>query len=105
MQYYPELFDWWAYSITFSVFFMTIVAIYLYSNSRTRRRQINKATGERSRLVGNFMFVWVLMILLVLYVVSINIGSYVLFALGNIAVELILIAYVAKNKSGKAELT
>jgi uncharacterized membrane protein len=105
MQYYPDLFEWWAISISFSVFFMTVVAIYLYVGSRTKRRRNSEATGERSRLIGNFVFVWVLVILLILYVVSINLGSYVLFALGNIAVEIILIAYVAKNRSGKTMAT
>jgi len=103
MQYYSSLFDWWVVSISFSVLFMTIVAAYLYVSSRARRRQISRATGERSRLAGNFAFVWILLILLVLYVVSINMGSYLLFAVGNIVVELILIAYVARNRLGKAE--
>ncbi|WXG46457.1 MAG: hypothetical protein WED05_07310 [Candidatus Atabeyarchaeum deiterrae] len=101
MQYYPDLFEWWVTSISFSIVFLTIVSIYLYVNSKTRRREINRAAGEKSRLRSNFIFVWILLSLLVLYVVSVNMSSYMLFALGNIIVELILIAYVAKNKSRK----
>ena len=98
MQYYPELFDWWAASISFSVVFMTLVALFLYLNSRSRRRRNNQITEKHSRLSGNFLFVWVLLGLLLLYVVSINIGSYSLFAIGNVVVELVLVIYLAKNR-------
>jgi uncharacterized membrane protein len=105
MQYYAELFNWWVISISFSVTFMTIIAVYLYVNSRTKRRQINRATGEKSRLIGNFVFVWILLILLALYIATIALGSYELYVLGNIIVDLVLIAYSAMNKLGKAETT
>jgi uncharacterized membrane protein len=98
MQYYPELFDWWTASISFSVVFMTLVAMFLYLNSRGRRKKENQDTGKKQRLSSNFLFVWVLLGLLVLYVASINIGSYNLFAVGNVVVELILIIYLTKNK-------
>jgi hypothetical protein len=47
----------------------------------------------------NFIFVWVLIGLLFFYIVSVKIGSAVIFAAGNIVVELILIAYLLKNKT------
>jgi uncharacterized membrane protein len=99
MTYYPGLFDWWALSISFSVVFMTLVAIFLYSNSRGRRRKENQDTGKKRRLSSNFFFVWVLLGLLVLYIASINIGSYNLFAVGNVVIELILIVYLIENRS------
>ncbi|WXG43833.1 MAG: hypothetical protein WED04_07330 [Promethearchaeati archaeon SRVP18_Atabeyarchaeia-1] len=100
MQYYPGLFEWWVISISSSIVFMTAVAIFLYSNTRSRRREAASATGKKASLGGNFIFVWVLLGLLLLYVVSINLGSYLLFAFGNVVVELALIAYLAKNRLG-----
>jgi uncharacterized membrane protein len=97
MQFYPELFDWWVTSISFSVVFMTLVAVYLYVNSRSRRKKAIQETRKRGRLGGNFFFVWVLLGLLALYVVSINMGSYNLFAFGNVVVELMLFVYLARN--------
>jgi uncharacterized membrane protein len=98
MQFYPELFDWWVTSISFSVVFMTLVAIFLYVNSRSRRKKAGQEAGMKGRLSGNFFFVWILLGLLALYVVSINMGSYNLFAFGNVVVELMLLAYLAKNR-------
>lgn len=100
MQYYPELFNWWVASISFSIVFMTMVAIFLYSNTRGRRRDATRETKREGSLRGNFIFVWVLLSLLFLYVVSIYMGSYLLFAFGNVVVELALIAYLAKNRLG-----
>lgn len=100
MQYYPELFDWWVASISTSIVFLTMVAIFLYVNSRGRRRKAGQETGKKGSLRGNFIFVWVLLCLLFLYVVSINMGSYILFAFGNVVVELVLIIYLARNRLG-----
>ena len=99
MQYYPEFFDWWVVSISSSIVFMTVVAIFLYLNSRGRRKKASQETGKKGRLGGNFIFVWVLLGLLVLYVVSINIGSYMLFAGGNVVVEIVLVMYLVRNRS------
>jgi uncharacterized membrane protein len=100
MQYYPELFEWWVMSISSSIVFMTAVAIYLYINTRSRRREAAKEGGRKGGLGSNFIFVWVLLSLLLLYIVSINLGSYLLFAFGNVVVEIGLITYLAKNRSG-----
>ncbi len=102
---YPDLFIWWAMSISWSSVFLTAVSIYLYENSRTRREEGSRAVRDTFRLGKDFMFIWVLIGLLVLYIVSINRGSSTLFAAGNIVVEAILIAYMLKNRSGKSEQT
>jgi hypothetical protein len=51
------------------------------------------------------VIVWVLLGLLGLYIVSIDRGSYILFASGNIVVEALLIAYTIKNRSLKTPKT
>ena len=100
MQYYPELFEWWVVSISASIVFLTMVAIFLYVNSSGRRRKAGQETGKKGNLRSNFIFVWLLLCLLFLYVVSINMGSYILFAFGNVVVELVLIIYLARNRLG-----
>ena len=100
MQYYPELFDWWVASISASIVFLTMVAIFLYVNSRGRRRKASMETRKTGKLGSSFIFVWVLLCLLFLYVVSVNMGSYILFAFGNVVVELVLIIYLARNRLG-----
>ncbi len=47
--------------------------------------------------------VWVLLGLLVLYIVSINQGSAVMFAAGNLLVEALLLGYILKNRSKRTE--
>jgi Na+-driven multidrug efflux pump len=93
-----DLFTWWMVSISFSIVFLTTVSIYLYANracERTKEKTKTKAKG----VATNFVFVWVLIGLLFFYIASIKIGSAVVFAAGNILVELILIAYLLKNKT------
>jgi hypothetical protein len=95
---YSGLFGWWISSITFNIVFVILASIYLY-----RRR--NRDTSAQTRRgimqwVKDFTFVWILLSLLVLYVVSIGEGSYLLFATGNIVVEVVLIVYVLR--SGKS---
>ena len=55
--------------------------------------------GRAKRWVKDFFFVWVLLALLVLYIVSISEGSqgYSLFAGGNLAVEIVLTVYVMRE--------
>ena len=92
---YSNLFGWWISSITFNIVFVIFASIYLY-----RRRKIlaQPLTGSRIvRWAKDFVFVWILLGLLVLYVVSVGQGSYILFAVGNIVVEIVLIYYVVHN--------
>ena len=98
-----DLFSWWVMSISFSIVFLTLVSIYLYSN-----RNCEKAKEKRENattLARNFIFVFVLISLLFFYVFSVRIGSASLFAAGNIVVEVILIAYLFKNRTRTSEET
>ena len=96
---YPSLMGFWVVCITWSALFLTAVSIYLYFDSRKNRRQ--DRTANRLGFVKDFVFVWVLLGLLGLYIVSINGSSSVLFALGNIVVEALLIAYTVKSRPRK----
>jgi Na+/H+ antiporter NhaC len=105
-----DLFGWWALSISFSSVFLAVISIYLYLDSRSRRRErIERITKEASmaRLVKNFSFVWVLLAILVFYILSIQLAltqlgagtlSEVVFALGNIVVEALLVLYLIRNR-------
>jgi Flp pilus assembly protein TadB len=100
-----DLFAWWAITISGGSIFLTIVSIYLYAGTRARRKKSGQATTNASDVVKNFVFVWVLLGLLIFYIVSIQIGSSVIFAAGNILVEVLLIVYLLKNKTKKSEET
>jgi uncharacterized protein YacL len=105
-----DLFGWWALSISFSSVFLAVISIYLYLDSRSRRRErIERITKEASmaKLVKNFSFVWVLLGLLVFYIFSIQLAltqlgagtlSELVFALGNIVVEALLVLYLIRNR-------
>lgn len=92
---YAGLFDWWIATISWSIAFLIVVSVYLY------RRRITTTTGMRRRFawVRDFVFVWFLLGLLGFYIVTVNHASYLLFAIGNIVVEAMLIAYVLKSSS------
>jgi hypothetical protein len=98
---YPDLMGFWAVCISWSALFLTTVSIYLYIGSRKSRKQDAQAT-TRLRFVKDFVFVWVLLGLLGLYIVSINRGSSILFASGNLVVEALLIVYTVRNRPPKA---
>ena len=156
-----DLFTWWAISISWSILFLTLISIYLYTVSRKeqkeskrktldensiefmayiiltvtsivgylvqtfwwllpgcvffllsitvvieRQRQYAHVTQLKARaesIAKNFVFVWVLLGLLLFHIVTIQLGSIILFAVGNIIVEALLILYLVKNKTGKAE--
>ena len=95
---YSDLFVWWVICISWSAVFLTAVSVYLYVNSRKREGDIGRAMPNPVRLTKDFVFVWVLLGLLSLYIVSIDRGSSILFAAGNIVVEVILIAYARKHR-------
>ena len=96
-----DLFTWWAISITGGSVFLTFVSIYLYTTSRAKRRESKQASKKATNIVKNFTFVWILLSLLIFYILSINIGSVVIFAVGNIIVEVLLILYLIKNRTEK----
>ena len=89
---YSDLFSWWIYSISFSIAFLVVVSIYLYANRCKEQKKTAAVTHAK-----NFAFVWVLVSLLFFYIFSIQIASAIVFAAGNIVVEVILLAYLLKN--------
>ena len=95
MTDYSGLFGWWISSITFNIVFVICASIYLY---RHRTKQPGRETGPKVlRWAKDFVFVWILTGLLVLYVLSIGEGSYLLFASGNVVVEILLIIYTVRS--------
>lgn len=105
MMPYPELFNWWAITISSGTIFLILVSIYLYIESKRRRKERDRTTADKASLPKGFIFVWVLSGLLVFYIVSINIGSFTIFAAGNMVVEAILIIYLMKNRTKKPKQT
>jgi len=99
-----DLFAWWAVTISGGIVFLILVSIYLYTNSRVVRGESNKSTAG-TRLGKDFIFVWVLIGLLVFYIISVNIGSSMVFAAGNLIVEVMLIAYLIRNRREKSAET
>jgi hypothetical protein len=95
---YSNLFFVWAMSISWSAVFLIAVSIFLYV--RRNHRSPVKATPSHVRL-NDFVFVIVLLALLGLYIFSINNSSALIFAAGNIIVEIILIAYTVRNRVKK----
>jgi amino acid transporter len=101
-----DLFQWWAATISAGSIFLALVGVYLYAESRKRRRGPERKGIKRlGRLVNEFIFVWVLLGLLVFYIVSVDLGSDWIFAAGNVFVEVILVAYLVKNRTKKPEET
>jgi choline-glycine betaine transporter len=99
-----DLFTWWMISISFSIVFLTIVSIYLYANRACERTQ-EKTKTKAKGVLTNFVFVWVLIGLLIFYIVAVKFASALIFAAGNIVVEVILITYLFKHKTKNSEET
>ena len=117
-----DLFTWWTISISWNITFLIVAGLYLYTSSRTKRRkdaskknreQSNEVRGQvdtnrvqfktrAASLSKKFIFVWILLGLLVFYILSVKLGtgifSELFFALGNIAVEALLIFYLFRNR-------
>lgn len=89
---YTDLLTWWAVSISWSAFFLIAVSLYLYRNRRKSRAE-GPTPKPHFRGLVDFVFVWVLVGLLGLYIISIYGGSSLIFAAGNIIVEIMLIIY------------
>jgi uncharacterized membrane protein len=104
-----DLFTWWALSISFSSVFLTLVSIYLFVDTKSRRQEATRKKVSVFEIVRNFVFVWVLLGLLVFYIFSINLGagalSEAVFTGGNIVVEALLVLYLLKNREKKSERT
>jgi uncharacterized membrane protein len=104
-----DLFTWWALSISFSSVFLTLVSIYLFVDTKSRRQEATRKEVSVFEIVRNFVFVWVLLGLLVFYIFSINLGagalSEAVFTGGNIVVEALLVLYLLRNKEKKSGKT
>jgi len=104
-----DLFAWWALSISFSTIFLTLISIYLFINSRSRRKEGTQKKASVFRTGKNFVFVFALLGLLVFYIFSIQLGSGILsefvFTVGNIIVEVLLVLYLLRNRETKSENT
>jgi hypothetical protein len=89
---YSGLLGWWTISIIWCAVFLIAVSLYLYWD---RRKRFTEGTHvlKRSR-IHDFIFVWILVALLALYIVSIYRSSSIVFAAGNILVEAILVLYI-----------
>jgi Flp pilus assembly protein TadB len=106
-----------------SIFDTLMLARALYSNSRRKRKENkskeieqkmndNNSIGQQldkipfraraGRIAKDFVFVWVLLGLLVFYIFSVRLGtgalSEVVFALGNVVVEILLVFYLLRNR-------
>jgi len=92
MTSYSNLLVWWEATITAGTMFLVLVSVYIYFNGGMGRKNGNNTWGLG--MLKNFIFIWVMLGLLALYIVSISGGSYTLFAAGNIVVEIILVVYI-----------
>ena len=96
---YTDLFVWWAATISAGTLFLVAVSMYLFLGSLKKQGGAAQTNWSIIRIGVSFTFVWALLGLLVLYLVSINRGSSMLFATGNILFEAILVLYVVKNRT------
>jgi hypothetical protein len=67
--------------------------------ARGYKNQLKATVGKMAK---NFIFVWILLGLLVFYIFSVQMGtgklSEAVFAVGNVAVEALLVFYLVKNR-------
>jgi len=86
-------------SISWSALFLIAVSFYLYWKRRPQ-------SGFSLGIVGkakDFIFVWILASLLILYIFTINNNSAMIFAAGNIIVEIVLVVYTVRNRGKKTQ--
>jgi hypothetical protein len=102
-----DLFTWWALSISFSTIFLTLISIYLFIESKSRRKEGTQKESSVFKIGKSFAFVFVLLGLLVFYIFSIQLGTGVLsesvFVVGNIIVEALLVLYLLRNRETEPE--
>ena len=98
MTHYSSTMIWWMVSISWSAIFLIVVSFYLYWKGRRPQSESSQGIIGKAK---DFVFVWVLTSLLVLYIFTINNSSAVIFAAGNIIVEIILVIYTVRNRGKK----
>ena len=91
---YSSLFLWWEVSIVWCTLFIVAVSLYLYAD--TRHKQHPEKHTNPATTVANFAFVWTLIVLLGLYILTATQTSQTIFILGNIIVEAFLLLYTVK---------
>jgi hypothetical protein len=91
------LFELWEITITWSIAFLLLVSFYLYGK-RKRPAATARPPSGRGTFLKDFTFVWVLVFLLVFYIVTVDLRSFVLFAVGNVFVEIFLVYYILKSR-------
>jgi hypothetical protein len=95
---YQDSFSFWIVSISWSIVFIILISIYLYMSTKTRREQNSQTKRNLASLAKDQGIIWFLLGLLVFYIISVNLGSDIIFAVGNILVEVMLLIYVWKNR-------
>jgi hypothetical protein len=93
------LFDLWVITISWSIAFLILVSFFLYGKRRRPASSIGASRGIKG-FISDFVFVWVLMALLIFYIVTISMRSVLLFAFGNVCVEIFLIYYINRSRKG-----
>jgi magnesium-transporting ATPase (P-type) len=102
-----DLFTWWIISISWSIAFLIVAGFYLYARSSKSKgeedtRVRNELKAKTVSISKNFVFVWTLLGLLAFYIFSVHLGtgalSELVFALGNIFVEVLLVFYLFRNR-------
>ena len=96
---YPNLFVWWAGTITFGILFLVCVSVVLFLSSKKKEKVAKRGIINGLILTArNYAFVWVLLTLLVLYLVSIDGQNYLMFAAGNVVIEVLVFGYLIATR-------
>ncbi|MGD0803228.1 MAG: hypothetical protein ABSA11_04050 [Candidatus Bathyarchaeia archaeon] len=95
---YPDLFVWWAGTITFGILFIVCVSAVLYLLSKKKVVASTSIVNGLILTAKNYAFVWVLLTLLVLYLVSIDGQNYLMFAAGNVVIEVLVFGYLLATR-------
>lgn len=66
--------------------------MYVYADSARKKR--SEKFAKPKNILKNFTFVWILLALLGLYIVTITSASQTIFTAGNLIVEVVLLLYI-----------
>lgn len=95
---YNDLFNFWIISISWSIVFLIIISIYLYTSTKAKREENSQTKRNPANAAKDLGIISFLLGLLAFYIIAIKIGSDIIFAAGNIIVEALLVIYVWKNR-------
>jgi len=98
MTTYSDLLVWWSATITAGILFIVAVSVVIYQLSKWRREKPMSILYAIPMIIKDFAFVWVMLTLLALYIVTISGGEYNVFALGNIGIEVLIVIYLIATK-------